>query len=75
MFFLSILKCLKYSFQERLHFAQNLIVFVPIELNRFGRTLGTTDTAATAEGLVDFADTVRIDLGHVIRAGAHTDEA
>ena len=67
-------RLLQDSFQQRLHLAQDLVVLVPIQLNGFGRTLGTTDAAAVAQGLIDFADTVFIDLGYIVRTGADANQ-
>jgi hypothetical protein len=65
----------KDSFQQRIHFAHDLLVFVPLQINGLGRAFGNADAASMAQGRVDFTDAVGVDPGYIERTGANTNQA
>ena len=55
------------AFEQRVHLAQYLIVFIPVQFDGLGRTFRSTDTTPLAQRIIDFADAVFIDSGYLVR--------
>ena len=66
---------LQNAFEQRVHLAQYLIVFIPIEFDGLGRTFSSTDTTSMAQRNIDFTDAVFIDSRYLIRTRPDAYEA
>jgi hypothetical protein len=66
---------LQNAFEQRIHLAQYLIIFIPVQFDGLGRTFCSTDTTSMAQRNIDFANAVFIDFWYLVRTRPDAYEA